>query len=75
MSVDASHTADDGVSKEEGGGRTGGGESGGGAFKDSSQVKGDPARRKHGGQSEIEYHGPGDAESGGENANAVAAPD
>ena len=65
---------DDGVSESEAGGRTGGGESGGGAYADPEQVKGDPDQGilgRHGGQSNIAYHGPGDAEDGGDNPNAT----
>jgi hypothetical protein len=65
----------DGVGKPEGGGRKGGGESGGGAYKDPEQVKGNPDSDGHGGQSNIQYHGPGDAEDGSSNPNAVAESD
>lgn len=64
---------DDGVSKAEAGGRTGGGERGGGAYTDPDQVKGYPDHGilgRHGGQSNIAYHGPGDVEGGGTNPNA-----
>jgi len=68
----------DGVSEVEAGGRTGGGESGGGAYTDPEQVKGDPEQGilgRHGGQSNIAYHGPGDAEDGGNNPNATTRED
>ena len=64
----------DGVSEPEAGGRTGGGESGGGAYVDPEQVKGDEdlgIGSRHGGQSNMAYLGPGDAEVGGDNPNAT----
>jgi len=64
-------SGDDGVSKPDGGGREGTGESGGGAYKIPEQVKGNRGTR-HGGQSNIDYHGPGDGADGGGNPNAVA---
>ena len=63
----------DGVSEPNAGGRTGGGESGGGAYVDPEQVKGDTDQGglgRHGGQSNMAYHGSGDAEDGGGNPNA-----
>ena len=67
-------SGDDGVSREDGGGRKGTGESGGGAYKEPEMVKGNPGSRR-GGQSNIAYHGPGDAKDGGDNPNAVAQSD
>jgi hypothetical protein len=65
----------DGVGQPDGGGRKGGGESGGGAYKDPDQVKGNPDPNGHGGQSNVKYHGPGDAGDGNSNPNAVADSD
>ncbi|TPG18781.1 hypothetical protein EAH87_11990 [Sphingomonas koreensis] len=65
-------TADDGVSKPEAGGRTGGGESGGGALKDPDQVAPKRGPRGRGGQRENRYYGPGDADAGDDNPNAVS---
>jgi hypothetical protein len=68
----------DGVSDPEAGGRTGAGESGGGAYVDPEQVKGDTNQSvlgAHGGQSNMAYHGPGDAEDGGGNPNATTKAD
>ena len=68
----------DGVSSPNAGGRTGAGESGGGAYVEPDQVKGDPGPDilgGHGGQSNMGYHGPGDAQDGGENPNATTKTD
>ena len=68
----------DGVSESEAGGRTGGGESGGGAYVDPEQVKGDGDHgvgSRYGGQSNMAYHGPGDAEDGDDNPNATTRTD
>ena len=67
-------SGDDGIGRADGGGREGAGESGGGAYKEPEMVKGKPGSRR-GGQSNIAYHGPGDAEDGGDNPNAVAQSD
>ena len=68
----------DGVSESEAGGRKGGGESGGGAYVDPEQVKGDDDHgvgSRHGGQSNMAYHGPSDAEHGDDNPNATTRTD
>lgn len=68
----------DGVSGPTAGGRRDGGESGGGAYIDPKQVKGDPDQGilgRHGGQSNMAYHGPGDAEDGDGNPNATTRSD
>lgn len=68
----------DGVSGPNAGGRTGGGESGGGAYVEPDLVKGEPNEGilgSHGGQSNMAYYGPGDAEDGGDNPNATAKTD
>ncbi len=69
---------DDGVSRPEAGGRSGGGESGGGAYDDPDLVEGQPDSGllgPDGGQSNIAYRGPGDAEDGGDNPNATTKND
>lgn len=65
-------TTDDGEHEtaEDASGRTRGGESGGGPYKDPDQVEPDPD--SPGGQTHQAYSGPGDAQDGGDNPNAVS---
>ena len=85
MQADGSETTTKGENGRDGASRTDGpgqtGESGGGAYPNPHTGKGGSANAPdrfmgHGGQTDIEYHGPGQGDSkGGGDANAAADED